>query len=169
MAVRTTIRVFRHMRKRSAITTPAGRSRPGYTRVRTTSSSRGSRKGAAWKMKPGRPPRGSRPGVSLAPCGSASPGALWLERIHAEEGAERGRPPARSDCRQIRAVGDVERRMVEGRLLEAHAIVGERDHECHQGVLLSRAQPERADLAVREPGAEVAAAIVEVHHLAQRG
>src|SRR5215467_9905163 len=166
MAVRTTIRVFRHMRKRSAIATSAGRSRPGYTRVRATSSSRGDRPAALKTNRGGptwRPPRR----VARATRG-ASPGVLWLERIHAEERAERGRAPARADRRQSGTIGNVERRMVEGRLLEAHAVVGERQHERHQGVLVALAQAELSDLAARERAAEVTAAIVEVHHLAQR-
>src|SRR5262249_51719950 len=166
MAVRTTIRVFRHMRKRSAIATSARRPRPGYTRVRATSSSAATRPGP--ENTPGRSRMETTPGPSLAPCGGASPGILWLERIHAEERPERRRPPARADRRQSGTIGNVQRRMVEGRLLEAHAVVGEGEHEGHQGVLVALAQAEWTDLAVRERGAEVTAAIVEVAHLAQR-
>src|SRR5215831_7135516 len=111
MAVRTTIRVFRHMRKRSAIATSAGRSRPGYTRVPATSSSRGDAAGGP-ENTPGRSP--------------------W-------------RPPrwfVRADRRQARAVRNVQRWMVERRLLEAHAVVGEGEHEGDQGILVALAQAE---------------------------
>src|SRR3989442_14970830 len=94
---------------------------------------------------------------------------LRLERAQAEEGPG-GRPrTAGAHGRNVRAVRDVARRMVERRSLEADAVIGEGEEEGHERVLLRRGQAERPDLRVRERAAEVTPAIVEVHHLAQGG
>src|SRR5438128_6049092 len=62
--------------------------------------------------------------------------------------------------------------MVEGRLLPAHALVGQSDQEGNQVVLLLARQSDRLDVRIQVVGilaGEVATAAVEVDDLAQRG
>jgi len=61
--------------------------------------------------------------------------------------------------------------MVEGCLLKAHALVGEREHECHNRIEVIFGEPKRVHVRreIRDVRlVEVAAAVVELHHMAER-
>src|SRR5919198_6615883 len=58
--------------------------------------------------------------------------------------------------------------MIEGCAAEPNAVVAQREHEGDESVLLLVGQPERLDLGIGELRWEIAAAVVEVDHLAQR-
>lgn len=62
------------------------------------------------------------------------------------------------------AVGQVERGVIEGRLLAGHASVGEREHERHQRGALARAEAQRVDIRI-----EVAAAAAALTERARAG
>src|SRR5262245_50723976 len=62
--------------------------------------------------------------------------------------------------------------MIEGCLLESHAIVRERDQKAHQLIELLGREPARLDVRIEVSpivAAEVATAVVELDDLAQRG
>src|SRR5262249_4026169 len=72
------------------------------------------------------------------------------ERIQAEEALRRRRASSGADRREGRPIGNRERRVIERRLLVAHAVVGERDQERHQRVLVGLGEAERLDVATGE-------------------
>src|SRR5262249_32525281 len=103
---------------------------------------------------------------------------LLLIRVEAEECTQRRRRTARADRRQAVGGGVRRRRIVrvrqpqggviERRALKADALVGERQQERDERLLLRIAETERTDLRIGLVVGEVAAAIVEVDHLTER-